>query len=178
MRAGSMPVHEPDGMAVDPPRLLEGRFSGPAEFSQLVRDALACAAREGWNEMVWSDATFEDWPLRERVVAEALQAWSRSGRKLVLLAKNYDAIPRYHARFVSWRATWSHIIECRVCRGVDSAEFPSALWSPHWAMRRLDLIKITGMAGYEPQRRVVLKESLDELMRNSSPGFPVVTLGL
>ncbi len=159
-------------------QLLEGTFSGPSEFAQLVRDALACAAQEGWSEMVWSDATFEEWPLREKAVIESLQVWARSGRKLVILAKNYDSILRYHARFVGWRSIWDHIIECRVGRGVDASEFPSALWSPHWVMRRLDLVRSTGVAGREAQRKVSLKEEIDECRRHSSPGFPASTLGL
>lgn len=116
--------------------------------------------------------------MRERVVAESLQAWSRSGRKLVMVAKNYDAVARHHARFVSWRVTWGHLIDCRVCKAVDSGEFLSGLWSPHWVLRRLDVVKNTGIAGYEVARRVAFKEALDELRRNSSPGFPAVTLGL
>ena len=37
--------------------LPEGRFSGAAEFSALVRTALVQAAEEGWAEMVWSGIT-------------------------------------------------------------------------------------------------------------------------
>lgn len=157
---------------------LTGAFSGPTEFAQMVRAALARAASEGWPAMVWSDPTFEDWPLGERVVTESLQAWARSGRHLVLLAHRYDALIRYKPRFVSWRKTWDHIIECRLCKNLDASEVPSALWSPHWAMRRLDLVRSTGVADLEPARRVLLKEELDECRRQSSPGFSATTLGL
>jgi len=157
---------------------LTGAFSGPTEFAQMVRAALARAASEGWPAMVWSDPTFEDWPLGERVVTESLQAWARSGRHLVVLAHRYDALIRYKPRFVSWRKTWDHIIECRLCKNLDASEVPSALWSPHWAMRRLDLVRSTGVADLEPARRVLLKEELDECRRQSSPGFSATTLGL
>lgn len=157
---------------------LTGAFSGPTEFAQIVRAALARAASEGWPTMVWSDPTFEDWPLGERVVTESLQAWARSGRHLVLLAHRYDALIRYKPRFVSWRKTWDHIIECRLCKNLDASEVPSALWSPQWAMRRLDLVRLTGVADLEPARRVLLKEELDECRRQSSPGFSASTLGL
>ncbi len=158
--------------------LPHGAFSGPVEFGQLVRDALALAAAQGWRELILSDATFEDWPLRERVVVDALQAWAGQGRKLTLVAHNYDALPRLHPRFVTWRKQWDHIMDCRVCKTKDVSEFPSAIWSPVWCMRRLDLARSTGMAGAEPQRRVRLKEELDECRRNSSPGFPATILGL
>lgn len=161
-----------------PGGLLEGAFAGPVEFAQVIRDALACAASEGWPEMVWSDANFEDWPLREKAVIESLHAWSHRGRKLLMLARNYDSVLRYQARMVTWRTTWDHIVECRVCKTVDATEFPSALWSPSWVMRRLDLVRSTGVAGFEVQRRVLLKEVLDECKRHSSPGFSATTLGL
>lgn len=157
---------------------LTGAFSGPTEFADVVRAALARAASEGWQTMVWSDPTFEDWPLGERVVTESLQAWAHSGRHLVMLAHRYDALIRYKPRFVSWRKTWDHLIECRLCKNLDASEVPSALWSPHWAMRRLDLVRSTGVADLEPARRVLLKEELDECRRQSSPGFSATTLGL
>lgn len=157
---------------------LKGGFSGPVEFSELIRGALARAAQEGWQTMVWSDASFEEWPLGERAVVESLQAWAGSGRHLVMLAHSYTSVLRYQPRFVTWRKTWDHIIDCRVCKTIDSSEMPSALWSPHWGMRRLDLVRSTGVADLEPARRVLLKEELDECRRQSSPGFSATTLGL
>lgn len=155
-----------------------GRFAGRETFERLVRDALACAAREGWPEIIISDATFEDWPLRDRAVVESLQAWSKSGRRLVMLATRYDEVMRHHARFVTWRKTWGHIVECRLCRSADPDAFPSALWSRGWVMRRLDLQRSTGTCGTDPEQRVALREVLDEWIRNSAPGFPASTLGL
>ena len=159
-------------------RLPSGPFAGPQTFAQLVREALACAAREGWPEMVWSDAHFEDWPLREREVVESLQAWSRGGRRLVMLAQRYDAVLRYQPRFVQWRCQWDHIVECRVSKARDAGDVPSALWSPGWTLHRLDPERSTGVSTYEAQRRVLLKQQLDECLRQSAPGFPATTLGL
>ena len=171
-----MPTNSRDTVPLPP--LLEGSFSGVPEFVQLIRDALATAAAQGWTEMVWSDANFEDWPLREKAVVESLNTWAHSGRKLVLLAHRFDSIPRFQPRFVQWRGMWDHIIECRVCKQLDASEVPSALWSPHWVMRRLDMVRSTGTAGSDPQRRVSLREALEECKRNSGPGFPATTLGL
>lgn len=158
--------------------LASGRFAGREAFNQLVRDALACAAMQGWREIILSDASFEDWPLHERAVTESLHTWSKSGRRFVMLASRYDAVLRYQPRFVSWRKTWDHIIDCRVCRHVDAVDFPSAFWSPAWALRRLDLFHSTGVCGSEPERRVHIRELLDELHLNSAAGFPASTLGL
>lgn len=160
------------------PVLPEGRFEGRKDFQQLVRDALACAAREGWRQIIISDANFHDWPLGERAVAESLQAWSASGRHCTLLARNWDDAVRRHARFVMWRRTWSHIIDARACSSADPLELPSAIWSPGWVMQRLDPERSNGYSGSEPERRVLLRENLNEWLQKSAPSFPAHTLGL
>ena len=154
------------------------RFEGREDFRQLVRDALACAAREGWREIILSDASFEDWPLGERAVAESLQAWSHSGRRMVLLARKYDTVVRQHASFVRWRGTWSHIITASACPSADPLELPSALWSPQWTMERRDIDRCNGYCGSEPDRRVAVRETLAAWLQKSTPAFPATTLGL
>jgi hypothetical protein len=160
------------------PALPAGRFSGRSEFTELVLGAFTAAAAQGWHEMIWCDDDFDDWPLGERAVIASLQGWARNGRKLTLLARHYDGIVRRHARFVSWRQIFSHLIDCRVSLSKPGDPLPSALWSPHWVFERLDLTHSAGMAGAEPVRRVALKERLGELLLHSSPAFPATTLGL
>lgn len=158
--------------------LPQGRFEGRVAFQQAVRDALATAAREGWRELVLSDPDFGDWPLGERAVAESLNAWASSGRRCILLARHYDEMPRRHARFVQWRQTWSHVVEAWGCRSADPLELPSAIWSPHWVMHRLDPVRCVGVAGVEPDRRLRLRELLDQWLGQGAPAFPATTLGL
>jgi hypothetical protein len=156
-----------------------GRFAGREDFRQLVRGALACAATQGWSELVFSDPDFSDWPLGERVVIDALNRWARSGRKLTLLARSYDEMVRRHPRFVQWRVTWDHILVCRRSPAADAADIPSVLWSPSWVLHRMDVERCVGVVGAESERRVLMRERLDEwFLRKSSPGFPATTLGL
>lgn len=154
------------------------RFEGREEFRQLVRDALACAARDGWREIILSDANFEDWPLGERAVAESLQAWSSSGRRITLLARRWDGVVRQHARFVQWRGRWSHIITALACPSADPLELPSAIWSPGWVLERRDIERCNGYCGSEPDRRLLLRERLNEWLLKATPSFPATTLGL
>lgn len=161
------------------PGLLEGRFEGPAAFAELIRQALAHAARTGWRELTLSDATFFDWPLGERTVIESLNAWARPGRKLTMLAKNYDAVVRKHPRFVTWRTTWGHLVECRASARADALEIPSVLLGGGWVLHRLDPTRSIGVAGSEPERTVAASEALREwIERKSSPAFAASTLGL
>ncbi len=155
-----------------------GRFAGRLAFVQLVRDGLALAVEQGWRELVFCDPDFADWPLHERQTLEALNAWSRSGRQFRMYATQYDSLIRRHARFVTWRRTWGHIIDCRVCHQIDPVNFPTALWSPHWALQCLDPVRRTGVSGSEPDRLVQMREMLDALHQASSPGLPSTTLGL
>jgi hypothetical protein len=165
-------------MSEAPRGLPDGRFQGREEFRQLVRDALAAAAREGWRELILSDASFEDWPLGERAVIDALQAWSETGRHIVLLARRYDTVQREHARFVQWRTRWSHIVEARACPAADPLDMPSAIWTPQWVLERRELERSIGYSGSEPERRVALREALQEWLGKSTPSFPATTLGL
>lgn len=155
-----------------------GRFSGRSEFADLVRAALSAAAAQGWHEMIWCDDDFDDWPLGERAVIDSLHGWARTGRKLTLVARRYDGVVRRHARFVTWRQSFSHLIDCRASRSATGDPLPSALWSPHWVFERLDLAHSTGVAGSEAARRVALKERLGELLSHSTPAFAATTLGL
>lgn len=162
----------------DPIALVSAGFSGPVEFAQRVRDLISIAASEKWPHMVWSDVTFEDWPLRERVVVDALNSWAGRGRKLTMLAKRYQQMSRLHPRFVQWRSTWSHVVDCRVVKHLDDSEMPSALLGPEWYLHRRDAARSVGVCRQDPRGRVELTELLDECARQSTSGFPVTTLGL
>jgi hypothetical protein len=169
---------QPVAAASDASALLEGVFDGRAAFQQLIRDTLATAAREGWREIILVDASFDDWPLGERVVTEFLNAWSQSGRHLTIVAKRFDPLIAKHHRFVTWRSRWSHIIDARAVPSADEQEFPSAIYSPTWVMRRLDLVHSKGIASHHAQRRVALREEINEWLGKSSPAFAATTLGL
>ena len=159
-------------------KLREGRFTGPGEFGALVRHALATASVQGWRELLLCDADFNDWPLGERAVAQSLNDWAAAGRKFTMLAVNYDVVYRRHARFVSWRKTWSHLVECRVAGAGHKDNLPSVLWSPVWALHRLDPARSVGFSGSDAGRRTLLREKLGEHLLKSSSGFPATTLGL
>lgn len=174
--AGALP---PSQSGAWPASLPTGRFEGRDAFQQLVRDALACAARDGWPALYLCDANFHDWPLGERAVAESLQQWARTGRRFAMIALDFNEIVRRHPRFVQWRVRWDHIIVCRKAMAADPHDVPSALWSPNWVLQRHDPQRCNGVSGAEPERSVLLRETLGEWMeRKSAVGFPATVLGL
>lgn len=159
--------------------LTEGRFDGREAFDVILRRALSAAAQQGWKEIVFSDPDFADWPLGERASIEALQAWAASGRRFMLLAQRFDILERGHARFVPWRRTWDHIVECRATAGkAVGAEVPSAIWTPSWFVHRIDPERSRGVSGIDPGARRALREAIDECWHRGRPAFPASTLGL
>lgn len=158
--------------------LAAGPFIGRESFRTRVREALAEAGRRGWRELVLSDASFEDWPLGERAVIDALHAWAQAGQRLTLLAQRYDEVQRRHPLFVNWRRQWAHKIECRGVRGADPLSVPSALWSTEWVLLRHEVLRSGGVCGAEVERRQQLRELLDGWLERSSPAFAATTLGL
>lgn len=158
--------------------LPEGAFDGRQAFVGHLHLAFAAAAQQNWREIVLCDPDFGDWPLGEREVVDALQAWSAAGRSFVMLAQRFDVFDREHARFVHWRRMWSHIIDCRARKGPGLPQVPSAIWTPSWFMNRIDVEHARGVCGRAPEDRRALRERIDECMRHARPGFPASTLGL
>lgn len=161
-----------------PVPLPEGAFDGRRAFHGMLVSMLSAAARENWRELILSDMSFADWPLGERATVEALQAWASSGRSLQLIAHDYGVFARDHARFVQWRRQWDHIITCHLCSGSSAPLVPSAIWTPGWFMHRIDAERSRGVSGTSPDRRVAMRQLLDECIKHSRPGFAASTLGL
>jgi hypothetical protein len=172
------PLTTPDMPEPVPSALPEGRLSGRKLFVDLVRQALATAAQEGWSRILLCDTDFADWPLGDREVVAALNAWSARGRSLHLLARDYSVLRQTHPRFVQWRITWSHLVEAQACASASVDELPSVLWSPGWTLERLDTVRCTMVASRSAERRVALQEQLQQWWLKSTPAFPASTLGL
>jgi hypothetical protein len=160
------------------PQLPEGRFVGRQAFVGLVRQAIECAAREGWPSLLLSDADFSDWPLGERAVVDAFNAWAGRGRQLRLLAQDYRLVRQQHPRFVQWRVTWAHLVEAQVWPGAAAGDLPSAIWSPGWTLERLDPLRCVGVTSFDGVRRVDLRERVDAAWQRGGPGFAATVLGL
>jgi hypothetical protein len=154
------------------------RFAGLKAFQDAVRAMLGQAASEGWTELILSDPDFSDWPLGERNTMALLNEWAGFGRHLTMLAGSYDEILRRHARFVVWRKTWSHIIECRQSGGGDPRSTPSAIWSQGHLLHRFDLENCAGLQTREPVRCIQLRHELNDWIALSAPAFPASKLGL
>ena len=160
------------------PPLPLGRQEGRVAFARLVLDTLESASRHQWKEWWWSDPDFDDWPLGDRAAVDALNRWAGRGRRLHLLARDYRSMRQLHARFVSWRVKWDHIIEIKACPSASEEDFPSAIWTPDWCLERIDKVHSVVVCSDSPQRRTLLRHDLQEWWSKGSPAFSASTLGL
>ena len=169
-------VHEQAGAALPP--LPTGRMQGRQLFSDLVRQAIETAAAQAWSPLVLSDADFEDWPLGDRAVVQALQDWAAQGRRIRFLARDFQKLRERHPRLVTWRVQWSHLVEAHVWASAGEGEVPSAWWSPGWCMERVDPSRGVLVASDEAPRVLALRERLESAWARGRPGFPATVLGL
>ncbi len=163
--------------APEPSAALE-LFEGRVAFQTGVRTQLAALAASGVQHLVMVDATFEDWPLAERAVAESLHAWAHSRRTCTLVARDWAPARLAHARFVDWRVRWSHIVQAWVCPSLTREEFPSFILAGDSLLQRHDAARSRGVVGQDASRADALQQVLTDLVSRSSRGFPAHILGL
>lgn len=126
----------------------------------------------------WS-ADFADWPLDEPAVLDALTQWLRpAGRRLSLLARDYDAVQRRLPRFAAWRRPWVHRIAAwRLADDQQPAE-PAWLWSRTAGVRWHDNVHWRGLLVHDRAALVQWREQTDAWLQHSEASWPVSPLGL
>jgi CheY-like chemotaxis protein len=167
-------------LALDPLPPETRRIDGRVAFQDAVREALELLAQRGDPDVVLCDADFADWPLGERRVITALEQWATSRRRLRVLARHYDEVVRRHPRWVAWRRTWAHVVECRVLPEGEAGPLPTVLLaaSGPLTLRLHDPERFRGTWSTEPRDATEASELLDLLHPYTSEAFPATTLGL
>lgn len=130
-------------------------------------------------DLLLIDRDFAVWPLDEPALLQALVAWLRlPGRRLRIVALDFDALARSHPRFARWRRDWGHRIEA-LCP-VDGALPPGMrllaagpvvlqwLDAPDWRLRQItDVVHVQS-----------LREQCADFLQRCEPAWPLTTLGL
>lgn len=155
-----------------------GPFAGRETFRERLRQAIARAARERWRRMVWCDVDFTDWPLGERAVIEELNGWALQRGQLLMMASDYQAVPRFAPLFVRWRQQWSHRVACLALTRLAVSDVPSFLAAPEWCLRRLDPLRSAGACANDAPTLAALTELIASLRATGDVAFPADVLGL
>ncbi|MDC8785980.1 hypothetical protein [Roseateles koreensis] len=175
--------------AVVPPAspLLLGAFEGRQAFLSVLAAAIVEHARpDGCREMFWMDASFSDWPLSDASVLAALRGWAKPGRRLHLLAQQFDEVSRRHPRFVQWRGRYGHCVTAHAC-DVDAwpqgHSAPAAMFLAEGADLTLsvslrDTIRWRGVIAADRVSAHHLRVKFDASLQRSYESFAATTLGL
>ncbi len=149
------------------------------EFHDAVRNAFAEAAATGCREILLCNDDFADWPLNEPGLNEHLVQWASPHRKLTIVARDFEEIARLHPRWVAWRRTWAHVVECRANNELEAGQMPTLLLMPGLlTLRLLDVVHYRGSISRHVGDAVRAREQFDGVYQRSEDAFPATRLGL
>lgn len=149
-------------------------------FQSAVRWALTQALAQGARRLLVCDEQLADWPLDEPPVLETLTAWARlPQRRLVLLVRRWDEVPRRYPRFIAWRRDWDHALEAWTPVDEAPRELPTLLTSDTGVCVQLvDRLRWRGSAAVDLRRARLCTDAVDAVLQRSERAFAVKTLGL
>ncbi len=126
------------------------------------------------------DPDFAEWPLDDPAWLQPLTAFlKRPGRRFVMLAAHYDAVPLRHPRFTAWRRDWVHAMQTLQAPEEFAPGLPSLLLDDRTLLvQRLDGEAWRGRAALDGRSRWLAQERVDVVLQRASPAFAVTTLGL
>ena len=154
-------------------------FLGRRDFAAAWRFALTYLADRGGKEIYFCDSDYANWPLGERETIELLNRWAMSHRRLVVLAAQFETLQRSHPRWVSWRRTWSHVVQCRQVADADITSIPTILLAPGvLSLQVHDPLHFRGRLAFTRPEEVRDWDELDAFLQRSHESFPVTNLGL
>lgn len=155
-----------------------GGFEGREAFAAALHAALQHCARRRTVQITCADTDFANWPLGRTDVLQALGDWVGGPRRLTLVAAHYNAFPQRHTRWMLWRRTWSHAVQCLAVHEELATQVPTLLLTNELAVRLHDPARFRGAVYREAVDLARCADLLDALSQRTEEAFPVTTLGL
>lgn len=151
-----------------------------AEFEAAVRWGVRAAIARDARRLSMLDADFAFWPLDDTALLAELTQWlHRPQRKLVLLARDYEELPRTHPRFIGWRRDWTHAIEAWALPADVQLELPTLLLDDGpVSVHLIDAVHWRGRASVDARAAHLWRENVDALLQRSESALPGHHLGL
>jgi hypothetical protein len=149
-------------------------------FIEALHWGFARAFAQPARRILCADPSFAEWPLDEPALLQGLTDWlKRPQRRLVLLARQYEDLPRRCPRFTAWRNSWTHAIDAWVAPDDLARDLPSVLASDGAvSVHLIDAVHWRGRAELDERRARQWCEQLDVVLQRSERGFAANTLGL
>lgn len=159
----------------------QGILTGRAAWIASLRSALVSLSAEAASPrelQLWS-ADFAEWPLDEPAVIEALTLWLRpAGRRLTLIARDFETTARRHPRLARWRRDWSHRIDAWSPTVPLEAEPAGLLLLGTQVVQLLDAVHWRSTQGRDAQLARTWRERIDAALQRCEAAWPATTLGL
>lgn len=155
-------------------------IDSPAAWQAAVVWGIDAAMARRARRITCVDPDFENWPLDDPALLQRLTAWLRlPQRRLVLLARHYDEVPRRFPRFTAWRRDFSHAIEAWQAPQELSQDLPMLLVDDGpISVQLIDDVRWRGRTAVDQRTATLWRERIDVVLQRSEPGFGVSTLGL
>ena len=149
-------------------------------FTAALRWGFETAIERGARCITCADPGFGEWPLDDAALLQRLTAWLQlPQRRLVLLAANYDAVPRQLPRFTRWRRDWAHAIQAWQASQEFALDVPTLLLDDRSvSVHLLDNLRWRGRAAVDVRSRLRWQERIDVVLQRSEAAFAATTLGL
>lgn len=159
-----------------PPSALRSR----TDFCTALRWSLGHAIARRSRRLTWMDPDFASWPLGDPQLLQDLTTWLKlPQRRLVLIAHRFDAVPRLHPRFVTWRRDWSHAIEAWApSDGVELRMPTLAIDDDRLCLQVFDCTHWRGRLSFSEHEVRQWRDEIDVLLQRCEASFPVNLAGL
>jgi hypothetical protein len=151
-----------------------------AEFRAAVLATVQAAMDRSARSMLWVDPDFTRWPLDDPGLIRALTGWLRQPqRQLRLLASDYEALARRHARFSQWRTPWVHAMDARSPDDLPPADLPTLILDDGPTVLILwERDPPKGRAGVDAVAARAARDQIDARWQRAAPAWPSRPLGL
>jgi hypothetical protein len=151
-----------------------------ADFHAALAWGFEQAIAQDARRIVCADSDFAEWAWDHQPTLDALAGWlRRPQRRLELLARSYDTVPRRWPRFNGWRSSWAHAITAWQIPEDWPGELPTLLVSDKAvSVHLIDAVHWRGRARLDARTARQWLETCDVVLQRSEATFPVRTLGL
>jgi hypothetical protein len=154
-------------------------LDGRAAVVSAWREALVRLPDTPTREVWLIDADFNDWPLDDAAVLQALTQWARpAGRCLRMIALSFDAMTLRLPRFATWRRDWTHRFDAWRPSGGEVTELPSLLLAGNYGIETLDRSQWRARSVSDAAALRTLTERADAILQRCEPDWPATMLGL
>jgi hypothetical protein len=149
-------------------------------YQAALRWGFETATLNGARRLIFCDPDFALWPLNDASWLQAIGTWLRlPQRRLDILARDFDEVPRRCARFMTWRRDWTHAIHYWQAPQELATDLPRVLVSDGpVSVQLLDADHWRGRAQLDARAAHLLRERIDVVLQRSESSFAVNTLGL